>query len=137
MMIKKIWISGQVLPRSPTVYGKTWIVNKTIIKILGKNNNLPQIKKNHFLPRQISDKPVITKPNSKVSNFLIDNNSFFNIVKGKRADHQKKVIHPANELNNSLDNIQTSAKPKTVHCERLKEIASKIHMLIQMNLMTM
>ena len=28
------------------------------------------------------------------------------------------MIHPANELNNLLDNLQNSVKPKTVHCEK-------------------
>ena len=59
--------------------------------IWGKQQSLSNLK-NHFLLRPISDKPVITKPNSKVSNFFIDNNPFSDIAKGKRADHQKKLF---------------------------------------------
>ena len=105
----------------PSTPKKSCSSRKNNNKNTGGKQQSPSNSKNHFLPRPISDKPVITKPNSKVSNFLIDNNSFSDIVKGEKAGHQKKVIHQANELNDSLDNLQTSVKPKTVHCGKLEK----------------
>ena len=116
-------------PSSPkkTNISKNLRNNKSNNKKIIKGNKQDEIQqsssKDYSLPKPLSDKSVLSKKEN--ANILVEKTLFSNIVKGNKAENQKKNFNPAKVINKSVENSEISVRPKMSNYKNSEHIEDK------------